>query len=300
MAWMGARVTNKKKALASTIPLNFLLGCSEKSLGSFELARLAAVADLRGELHNILDRLIDQMAQAALTAWFRTTDRNALKAALENPEDILAWAKEQIRDGQRSEEELIPLTSLPPGAAHLAAALRYQERNIAEGKCAVCPKPLAHNSVRYCEKHLTAMRLRMTPSKGKPGSIGWLYGETEESSHGRQPGSLAALAMNREKKTRALLAELGIPPGSAAVSLKAAKEALLKVMPDSQDRSMTQAELFRGAVITAETTGNKALSELLSSGMIRRTGCGASGRPFRYFRASRDSGTRPQEGRSNA
>src|SRR5882724_2940835 len=118
---------------------------------------------------------------------------------------------------------------LPPGAAHLAAYMRYQERNIAEGKCAVCRKPLARHSVRYCEKHLTAARLRMTPSKGKPGSIGWLYGETEELSHGRQPASLAALEMAREQKTRALLAEMGISPESAAVTLKAVKGALLKV-----------------------------------------------------------------------
>ena len=111
---MGAGM-NKKKSLA--LPLNFLLGCSEKSLGSFELARLADVADLRGELHNILDRLIDQMSQAALAAWFRKTDREILKQALENPDDVIALAKEQIRDGQRGEEELIPLTSLPAGAA---------------------------------------------------------------------------------------------------------------------------------------------------------------------------------------
>src|SRR5438445_3328794 len=122
---------NKKKSLA--LPLNFLLGCSDRSLGSFELARLAEVADLRGELHNILDRLIDQMAQAALTAWFRKTDREILKQALDNPDDVIAIAREQIRDEQRSEEELIPLAALPPGAAHLAAALRYQERQIAKG-----------------------------------------------------------------------------------------------------------------------------------------------------------------------
>jgi hypothetical protein len=70
-----------------------------------------------------------------------------------------------VRDEQRSEQELIPLPALPPGAAHLAAAMRYQERNIAEGKCCYCPKPLARNSVRYCEKHLTAARLRKPPSK---------------------------------------------------------------------------------------------------------------------------------------
>jgi hypothetical protein len=198
-----------KKSLPKSLalPLNFLIGCSEKSLADFELARLADVADLRHELHSILDRLIDQMSQAALTAWFRKTDRETLKHALENPDDIIALAKEQIRDGQRSEEELIPLTSLPPGAAHLAAALRYQERQIAKGLCAVCPQPLAHNSVRYCERHLRIARLRHKPKNAKgelPGSISWLYsdGAQFESSHGRQPGSMKALALAREKQTK--------------------------------------------------------------------------------------------------
>lgn len=146
------------------------------------------------------------MNQAALTAWFRKTDRETLKRAIENADDVIALAKEQIRDGQRSEEELIPLTSLPPGAAHLAAALRYQERQIAKGLCAICPKPLAHNSVRFCEKHLRIARLRHKPKNAKgelPGSVAWLYddnGKDFESSHGRQPGSLKALALAREKQ----------------------------------------------------------------------------------------------------
>ena len=189
-------MSRKDKGLASTgVPLNFLLGCSERSLGNFELARLAEVADLRGELHRVLDRLIDQMSQAALAAWFRKTDRETLKHVLENPDDIIALAKEQIRDGQRSEEELIPLASLPPGSAHLAAALRYQERQIAKGLCAICPQPLARNSVRYCERHLRIARLRKKPKNAKgeqAGSIAWLYsdGEQFESSQGRQPGTL--------------------------------------------------------------------------------------------------------------
>jgi hypothetical protein len=195
--------TARKKSLV--LPLNFLLGCSQKSLDNFELARLAEVADLRKELLSILDRLIDQMSQAALAAWFRATDRETLKHALDNPDDVIALAREQIRDGQRSEEELIPLASLPAGAAHLAAALRYQERQIAKGLCAVCPEPLAHNSVRYCERHLTAARLRHKPKNAKgetPGSVGWLYSEGFESGHGRQPGSLKALALEREKRAK--------------------------------------------------------------------------------------------------
>jgi|HubBroStandDraft_2_1064218.scaffolds.fasta_scaffold220606_2 hypothetical protein len=189
----------------SSIPLNFLLGCSETALGNFELARLAEVSDLRIELHRVLDRLIDQMAQAALSAWFRTTDLETLKQAIENPEDILAWAQEQIRK-QGREGDIVPLTSLPPGAAHIAASLRYQERNIAKGLCAVCPQPLANHSVRYCEKHLEAARLRHKPKGAHgepPGSIGWLYGEGAfESGHGRQPGTLDALAKSREKRAK--------------------------------------------------------------------------------------------------
>ena len=193
----------RKKSLA--LPLNFLLGCSEKSLADFELARLADVADLRKEIVSMLDRLIDQMSQAALTAWFRKTDRETLKHALENPDDVIALAQAQIRDGQRSEDELIPLPSLPAGAAHLAAALRYQERQIAKGLCAVCSEPLAHNSVRYCERHLRIARLRHKPKNAKgeqAGSIGWLYsdGEQFENRHGRQPGTLKALALGREKQ----------------------------------------------------------------------------------------------------
>ena len=85
--------------------LNFLLTCSERSLGEFELRRLAEVANLRKELHAILDKIIDEMAQAGLAAWFRQTDRNTLKHALENPPDVVAWAKAQIKRGGRGEEE---------------------------------------------------------------------------------------------------------------------------------------------------------------------------------------------------
>ena len=94
----------------------------------------------------------------------------------------------------------------PPGAAHLAAALRFQERQIAKGLCAVCPQPLAHNSVRYCERHLTAARLRHKTKNAKgelPGNIGWLYDEGGfESSRGRQPGTMKALALAREKQAK--------------------------------------------------------------------------------------------------
>src|SRR5215472_5682074 len=170
----------------------------------------------------------------------------------------MEWAARMIREGQRSEEEQIPREPLPPGIAHLAAAVRYQERNIAEGKCCVCPQPLDRNSVRFCTKHLAWARTksaRQRGAKGEPGSRDYLYGEITPSTHGRQPGSLAASAMNREKKTRALLAEIGVKPEDAAVSLKAAVEAIYKIMPEKKADAMTQAELFEKAGVITKTTG---------------------------------------------
>ena len=174
-------------------------------------------------MQEILDRLIDTMAQAAVAQWFRVVDREALRRAIEKPLDVLAWANAQSRDSRRSEEELVPLPALPVGAAHLAAALRYQERNIAAGLCSVCSKPLANHSVRFCEVHLAAARNRHTPKDETPGTLDYLYQDrTPESKHGRQPGTLASLARANEKKTRKVLAELGIPPESAAITLNAA------------------------------------------------------------------------------
>jgi hypothetical protein len=276
------------KPLPPAARLNFLLGASDHDLSTFELARLSEVANLRSDLHAILDKLIDEMSQAALVGWFRQTDRHKLKLAIEaspeeNTAEILAWAKERAKNQQRSEGELVPRPALPAGAAHLAAALRYQERNIAEGKCCVCPKPLAPGSVRYCEKHLAMERARKPGKSPTPGSADWLYRDGNEITKGREPSNLARLEMQREKKTRAVLAELGIAPESAAVSLKAAKDALLKVMPDSKARAKSMAELFETAVVPSRTTGQKALRELLAEGKIQRTGGVGLRDVFRYF-----------------
>ncbi len=183
-----------KKNLAPGARLTFLLGASDTDVGSFELARLAEVANLRADLHAVLDKLIDQMAQAAVAGWFRQTDRATLMRAIQSPEEhgaeIRAWAKQRIRDGQRSQEELVPRTLLAPGKAHLAASLRYQERNVAEGKCRICPEPLDRNSVGYCTAHLEKNRERQhTKQKSLNGA-----------PHGRAPGTLRALAAGREKR----------------------------------------------------------------------------------------------------
>jgi hypothetical protein len=49
---------------------------------------------------------------------------------------------------------------------------------------------------------------RPSPKCG-PGSVGWLYSEGFESQYGRQPGTLQSLAIERKKRTRAALAQLG-------------------------------------------------------------------------------------------
>jgi hypothetical protein len=46
--------------------------------------------------------------------------------------------------------------------------------------------------------------------KGEPGGADYLYGEITESTHGRQPGTLQSLALSHRKKSRAVLAELGL------------------------------------------------------------------------------------------
>jgi hypothetical protein len=282
-------MSRKKKTLSTSLPLNFLLGCSDRSLGNFELAKLTEVAELRKELHSILDRLIDQMAQAALSAWFRTTDRDALQDALQNSDDVITIAQEHIRTGQRDDEELVPLTSLPPGAAHLAAALRYQERNLTKGLCAICPKPLDRNSVRYCTEHLSKSRSKARQKKGllDVGSREYLYGgELPESTHGRTPGTLQSLAISRDKKTRAVLAQLGLPAGSTATALQAAKAALLEHMPSSENTAMMPWELFDKAGITDSlvSTTKIALKQLFDAGQVQRIGLGIRGNPYLYLR----------------
>jgi hypothetical protein len=184
-------MTRKKDPLAT--PFSFLLGCSQADLSSIELTRLSNVADLRAELHVILDKIIDEMTQAALAAWFRVNDRETLRRALATEEDTVTWAKRMARDGQRSGSELLPQTALEPGKAHLAASLQYQQRNVAAGKCRSCPQPLARNSVKYCETHLAMQRAQNERRREhkNPDAAGM---------HGRQAGTLKSLAENRKKQ----------------------------------------------------------------------------------------------------
>ena len=163
------RLKTRNALVKPGVPINFLLGCTDIDLDNYELARLTDVANDRKQLHAVIDHMIESNALAWLAAWFRSMDRNALRHTIENEESPMEWAARMIRDGQRGEEELQPREPLPPGLAHLAAALRYQERNIAAGLCAVCPGPLDRNSVRFCTKHLAMRRERDRKKKGIKG-----------------------------------------------------------------------------------------------------------------------------------
>ena len=195
-------------------PLKFLLTCSDSEVGNFELVKLSEVANLRSEMLQLFDRLVDTSAQAVLAAWLRTIDRNELRRQLLDPsttlEVVMNEAKAQIRNQGRSKEEAedygkMPspgfLRKLPPEERRERAIRRtrdWEERKIAAGKCEKCPEPLAHHSVRYCEKHLALNRNKNTRYRRKKGI---------PPGRGTQPGTVAALAKGREKQAKALLAE---------------------------------------------------------------------------------------------
>jgi len=188
-------------------PIAFLLECSDDLLGNLELARLSEVAALRKEMLALFDRIVDVSALAMFASWLRTLDRHELKRQLlQSPntkiEEIMARAREEIRNQGRSQEEIkesqMPspwrkyLTDEERRAGHSASSARWAERQLAEGKCEKCGKPLDRNSVRYCTKHLAAKRKRSAREREKRG--------VQPGTHGRQPGTLAALAASRAKR----------------------------------------------------------------------------------------------------
>ena len=99
------------------------------------------------------------------------------------------------------------------------------------------------------------------------------------------PGTLQATNITRQKKTRAILASMGLPLGSAATALQAAKEALLEHMPGSEKDAMLVWELFdkAGFPDSLHGTAKKALQELVAADQVQRIGKGVRGDPFLYF-----------------
>jgi hypothetical protein len=179
-------------------------------------------------------------------------------------------------------------STMEPGAAHRAAALLYQQRNSAQGKCSKCSQPLDRNSVRFCTEHLRKARDHQRSKKGprsEPGSAEYLYsGEVTPSTHGRQAGTLQSLALSREKQTRRALAEMGVPPESAATARHAVQAAIVKFLPTSEAVAIKEDDLFAMIDAPSRKMGRNALLGLLKAGTIKRIGGGVAGNPFLYFK----------------
>jgi hypothetical protein len=110
-------------------------------------------------------------------------------------------------------------------------------------------------------------------------------GEVTPSTHGRQPGTQTALAVGKEKQTRSVLAEMGIPPGGAATATLATQAVMLNFLPTSEAVAVKEVDLF--ALIgdpPSRGTKCKALMALLKTGKIQRIGTGLVGDSFRYFK----------------
>jgi len=105
------------------VPINFLLSVSDRGLADYELKVLTDVANARDEVIEALERFSLAQGRAGIVRWFRTIDREGLKRKILNPDDPIELAKQQIKEGQKSEQELvdelIPRPLLPPGSATL-------------------------------------------------------------------------------------------------------------------------------------------------------------------------------------
>jgi hypothetical protein len=153
----------KHQSLDILGPLKFLLTCSEIDLDNFELSTLGNLANLKSQAADVMENMLRETSRLDLVRSIRASSPEQIKEALERPSDPIAAAKLKIKNAGRSEEELVPLPPLSPAAVkanYVAASIRYQERNVEEGKCSICPTPRARHSVLYCEKHLAACRER--------------------------------------------------------------------------------------------------------------------------------------------
>lgn len=186
-------------------PIKWLLECSDNEVGNFELVKLSEVANMRREMLELFDKLVDMSAQAVLAAWLRTIDRNELRRQLlQSPnttiERIMSDAKAEIRSQGRPEElEVGPMPSpgfllaLPPEEAKArrrASRERWREGAVEKGLCEVCGKPQCRESARLCKKHL---KTKIERQRERNGTI---------YSHGKAPGTLKALRLLAEKRAK--------------------------------------------------------------------------------------------------
>jgi hypothetical protein len=104
-----------------------------------------------------------------------------------------------------------------------------------------------------------------------------------ESTHGKQPGTLAALETARQRSRQRVIDQMGLDPQKAVSHREAIKIALLAKMPDSEAAALSFAGLRQAASIPSLALGKKVLLELLSDRKIQRIGEGTISNPHRYF-----------------
>jgi len=107
-----------------------------------------------------------------------------------------------------------------------------------------------------------------------------------ESTHGKQPGTLAALEAARQRSRQRVIDEMGFDPRKAVSNREAIKIALLATMPASEGAALSFAGLRKAASIPSLTLGKKLLLELLTERKIQRTGDGTVSSPHRYYLAA--------------
>jgi hypothetical protein len=66
--------------------------------------------------------------------------------------------------------------------------------------------------------------------------------------------------------------EKALPPDSAAVSLKATKEALMQGMPSSKETALPASELFSATIVTSPSTGKAATQATVRGRAVDREG----------------------------
>src|SRR5262249_49076845 len=103
----------------------------------------------------------------------------------------------------------------------------------------------------------------------------------------RRSDAVAAALKNERGKMLGNIAETGGKPETAAITRRAAKEALLERMPNSSEEAKRTSELFLG-LPTSDSLAKKALAELLAAKLIQRCGDGTRGNAYRYWLEGED------------
>jgi hypothetical protein len=143
----------------------------------WRLSKLAAVANYRSQLHEVLDNLLDAGNQATLACLFRVKGREVIKEILNGPPpDPIADAKSKLKKMGRTAKDLVPLLSLPPGQAQPRSGFDIS-----------APEDRRREVLPQCAL------LRDTPHRVPRSSKGQIKENSTSRRTARAPGTLAAL-----------------------------------------------------------------------------------------------------------